>query len=136
MKVTADADILFSALLRKGETRRIWFYPEIEIYAPKSLLEEFKKYTPYLKNKFAGDEKDFLIITEKLISQVSFIEDAELEPFLPAAASLSNDPKDWFYIACALRENTAIWSNDKHFRTQGRIKTMTTQEMMKNFGRL
>ena len=45
-----------------------------------------------------------------------------------------NYKKDWFYIACALRENTAIWSNDKKLKVQDKIKVYNTHELSKLSG--
>jgi len=134
MKVTVDANILFSALLRKGMTRRIWFVPEIELYAPEFLLTELHKYGAFLQKKFNGPKEEFMMLLEKLILQVRFIPDHQLKPFLPAAASLSKDSKDWLYLACALKKDTIIWSNDKDFKYQTRIKALTTEEIKKEFG--
>ena len=134
MKVTADANILFSALLKKGKTRSIWFSPEIELYAPRLLLVEFQKYSDFLQKKFIGSRKEFSILSEKLLSQIYFVPDHELKPYMPAASYLSDDPKDWLYLACALKEDTIIWSNDKQFKKQNRVKIKTTTEMIKEFG--
>ncbi len=136
MRVTVDANILFAALLKSGTTRELWFGPEIELYAPHFLLKEFKKYANYLKGKFVGSEEEFQTLYNKITAQVFLIEDSELKPFLPAAASLIKDPDDWLYLACALKEDTIVWSEDKGFKTQNRIKTLTTKEMIKEFGRL
>lgn len=136
MKATVDANVLFSALLKQGLTRRIWFSPQMELFAPAFLLEEFRKYDSFLQKKFSGTPQEFLALCEKLFSQVRFVPDNELKPFLPAAASLSNDPKDWLYLACALKENTEIWSNDKEFKKQKRIKTATTTELAEKEGTL
>lgn len=136
MKATVDANILFSALLKKGETRRIWFCQEVELFAPSFLLGEFRKHRGFLRKKFSGTENEFSLLSETLLSQVSFVPDSGLKPFLPAAASLSRDPKDWLYLACALREDTIIWSNDKEFKKQKRIHAMTTTEMIEETGML
>ena len=136
MKVTVDANILFSALLKKSLTRRIWFVPEIRLFAPRFLLREFQKYASYLEKKYQGNTAEFQSLCEKLLDQVVFVQDDELKPYMPAAASLSNDPKDWLYLACALKEDTIIWSDDREFKKQARIETKTTQEMKEEVGLL
>ncbi len=136
MKAVADANILFSALLKNGVTRRLWFNPEIELYAPRFLLIEFEKHSNYLKNKFSGSNEEFQLLHRKITSQIFFAEDRELKPFLPAAAHLTKDADDWLYLACALKEDTIIWSEDKEFKKQNRIKVFNTKEMMKEFGML
>jgi predicted nucleic acid-binding protein len=79
---------------------------------------------------------EFNQLLELTTSQLILVSDAELKPYLPAAASLINDSKDWLYLACALKENAILWSNDKEFKKQTRIKTKTTEEMMKETGQL
>ncbi|MBI5872403.1 hypothetical protein HZB88_04975 [archaeon] len=134
MKATVDANILFSALLKKGLTRKIWFNPTIKLYAPEYLLTEFLKHKGFLQKKFSGSEKELAALCQKLILQISFVNNKELKPFMPAAAFLSNDQKDLLYLACALKEDTIIWSNDKEFKKQSRIKVKTTTELMQELG--
>jgi predicted nucleic acid-binding protein len=134
MKATVDANILFSALIRKGETRKLWFNPEIELYAPQFILKEFQKYSCYLQKKSRLKDQDFKALCHKILSQLFFMADAELKPYLHAAASLSRDAKDWLYLACALKEDTIIWSEDREFKKQNRVKTLNTKEMIKEFG--
>jgi predicted nucleic acid-binding protein len=136
MRVTVDANILFSALIKEGKTRRVWFNPEIELCAPQFLLKEFLKYRDYLLKKFSGTPEEFQNLSKTILLQVFFVSDSGLKPFLPAAAYLSNDAKDWLYLACALKEDTIIWSNDREFKKQKRIKIKTTKEMIEETGML
>ena len=136
MRATIDANILFSALLKKGLTRRVLFNPEMDLYAPFFILEEFKKYQNFLLKKFSGSKKEFQTLAQTILTQISFIPDSQLKPFLPAAASLIEDKKDWLYLACALKEDTIIWSNDKGFKKQKRVKARTTSEIAKEAGML
>src|SRR3989344_3158718 len=130
MKVTVDANILFSCLIKEGTSRRVWFSPSINLYAPAFILQEFKKYYPELLEKYGGEQAEFAGIAEKLLGIVEFVPDNELVPFLPAANSLLQDKKDILYIACALKEDTPIWSNDKGFKKQNRVPAMNTAEMI------
>jgi predicted nucleic acid-binding protein len=134
MKATVDANIFFSALLRKGITKRIWFDMETILYAPAFLLDEFYKHEKFLKNKFRGTINEFNSLSQKLLSQICFIPNQELSAFLPAAKTLSKYPEDWIYLACALKQDTIIWSNDKEFKKQSRIKAKTTTELMQELG--
>ncbi len=136
MKVTVDANILFSAVLKPGSTRRIWFNLDFKLYAPTFILTEFKKHRQYLFEKSRLSEEEFTNVAGKIFSQTHFMEDNELTPFVPAAASLLQDPLDWLYLACALKEDTVIWSNDLGFKKQNRIKVYSTEEMLKEFGLL
>ena len=134
MNITVDANILFSALLKDGETRRLWFNIEFTLFAPAYLLVEFSKYKIELLKKFMGSSEEFDDWTGKLVSQIKFIPDEELISFLPAAATLLTDSNDWLYLACALKEDTILWSQDKGFLEQKRIKVKNTKEMREEFG--
>ncbi len=64
------------------------------------------------------------------------VSDEELMPYLPAAASLSTDSKDWMYLACALKEDSILWSQDKEFKRQTRVPVKTTEELAREAGKL
>ncbi len=134
MKVTVDANILFACLIKNGCTRRIWFNPELRLFAPKFIVVEFLKYGKTVERKSSGKEADFKKLLNLVLAQVELVPDSELKPYMPAAASLLKDPKDWLYLACALKEDTVVWSNDKEFKNQNRIKVKTTAEMEKTVG--
>lgn len=136
MKATVDANILFSSLIKRGITRRIWFEPELILYSPKFIYDELYKYENFLFKKFSGTKEEFEELSKKLLSKIRIIAHEELVPYMPASKSLIKDEKDLIYLACALKEDTIIWSNDKEFRKQNRIKIRTTEEMVKEFGSL
>ena len=136
MKATVDANILFSSLIKRGITRRIWFEPELILYSPKFIYDELYKYENFLFKKFSGTKEEFEELSKKLLSKIRIIAHEELVPYMPASKSLIKDEKDLIYLACALKEDTIIWSDDKEFRKQNRIKIRTTEEMVKEFGSL
>ncbi len=136
MRLVVDANALFSSLIRDGLTRRVWFDPQVILFAPAHLLVEFSKYRDYLLAKYRGLPKDFDRLLEKTLRQVEFLPDEELLPYFQAAAVLVPDPKDWPYVACALKENTAIWTHDPHFFGQRRIKVYSTKELADELGLL
>jgi len=136
MKATVDANILFACLIQEGQTRKLWFNPELRLFAPEFIVAEFLKYRKTIERKYGGKPQDFRKLMATVLEQVELVPDAELKPYLPAAASLTKDEKDWLYFACALKENTIIWSNDKEFRKQHRIKAKTTAEMAIEIGTL
>ncbi len=136
MKVTIDANILFSCLIKDSQTRKLFFSPELSIFAPQFISEELIKYLPELRAKSKLSETEFLVLLDKIFGQIKIIPDKDLAPFLPAAASLLKDPKDLLYISCALSEDTIIWTNDKGFKVQSRVKALTTEELSQMVGTL
>ena len=136
MKITVDANILFACIIREGNTRKLWFNSELILFAPRFILEEFEKYKSDIKKKTGLETADFNLLQQKILQQIQFVSDEELKPFLPASATLSKDEKDWLYFACALKENTVIWSNDNEMKNQSRIIIKTTNELIEEIGLL
>jgi len=133
MEITIDANVLFACLIRDSDTRRLFFSPEFEFYAPSFMLSELQKYFGVIKKKSGLCDSDFSNLVARVLVQITLISDVELKPFVLAASSLTTDKKDWLYLACALYKNTLIWSNDKEFKKQKRVKILTTEEMLNEF---
>ncbi|MBU1197295.1 PIN domain-containing protein [Candidatus Micrarchaeota archaeon] len=134
MKTVIDANVLFAALLKDGMTRRLLFNPDLQLYAPKFIAREYLKYRTYLLGKYAYGEKKFDALIRDVLSFIELVPDRELKPYLPAARTLVSDPKDWLYVAVALKENAAVWSNDKDLKAQTRIPVYSTAELAKKVG--
>jgi len=136
MQVTIDANVLFAALIKGDETRKLLTKPELRIFAPAFIFAELLKYKSEIlkKSKGSEDELNYLIVI--LLKNISLVNDKELAPFIPAAQTLTSDIKDISYFACALYKDTVIWSNDKEFKKQKRVRVFTTDEMIKEAGGL
>ena len=136
MRVTIDANILFACLIKDSTTRKLFFNPALFLFAPKFIVDEFVFHIKEIEEKSRLKEDELYRLISKVLGQLTLVSDKNLKPFLPAAASLVDDPKDWLYISCALRENTAIWSHDSDFSMQKRIKVITTKEILSMVGSL
>lgn len=136
MKLVVDANVFFSSMLRKGLTRKLFFNPETKLFAPEFLLQEILKYEKELLKKYSGRREEFYKLFKLLVKQINFVPDKYLKPYLPAASSLSNGSKDWLYLACALYADAVIWTRDKEFQKQKRVKIKTTVQLAKELGSL
>lgn len=136
MRVTVDANVLFSCLIKDSQTRKLFFNPELMIFAPEFIVDELAKYVLEIKNKSGLSDSELLLLIDKVFGQIRIVPDKDLRPFLPAAASLISDPKDWLYLSCALSQDTSIWSNDAGFKVQNRVRTVTTKELSQIVGNL
>ncbi len=136
MRATVDANVLFACLIKDSATRRLFLNPILTLFAPEFLKDELAAHIIEIRDKSGMNDGELLHMVEKVFAQVIFVPDKELKPFLPAAASLIADQKDWLYFACALREDTLIWSNDNDFSFQNRVKVLTTRELMASIGSL
>ncbi len=136
MNITVDANVLFACLIKDSNTRKLFFNPKFELYTPSFMLTELQKYFPIIKKKSGLSDSNFSNLLARILVQITIVNDDELTPFIPAATSLIEDKKDLLYLACALYKDTKIWSNDKEFKKQNRIKIFTTEEMLKESGHL
>lgn len=136
MKLIADANILFSCLIKDGATRHLWLNPVLKLYSPKFIVDELNLHASEICGKAVGSPQDVLLLTKKLLGIVTIVQDDDLEMYLPAAKTLSEDKKDWVYLACALKENAGLWSNDKGFNKQNRVPVFTTSQLIKEIGTL
>lgn len=130
MEITIDANIIFACLIKNSDTRKLFFNPRINLYAPAFMLIEIQKYLNLIKKKSKLNDSDFSNLLARILTQITIVNDDEIKPFLFAASSLTTDKKDWLYLACALYKNTYIWSNDKEFLNQTRIKIYTTTNLI------
>ena len=70
-----------------------------------------------------------------IFSEIQIIPEQEYKHLKKYAIQLLTDKKDWPFMALAMAKSTAIWSNDKAFKKQGRIKIFTTQELVELLGK-
>jgi predicted nucleic acid-binding protein len=136
MRVTVDANILFACLIKDSATRRLVLNPTLTLFTPEFLKDELATHIIEIKEKSGMNDEELLLMIQKVFAQVTFVPDKDLKPFLNAAANLIADPKDWLYIACALHEDTVIWSNDNDFGSQKRIRILKTKELVSIVGSL
>ncbi len=136
MKITVDANILFACLIKDSTTRELFFNPALSLFAPEFIVDEFARHLVEVRKKSGLSGEELYRLVDKVLGQVALVPDKDLKPFLPAATSLVDDPKDWLYISCALYENTIIWSHDSDFGTQKRVRIVSTKELIDIIGSL
>lgn len=136
MKITVDANILFACLIKNSTTRKLFFNPALSLFAPEFIVNEFTHHLVEVRKKSGLSDEDLYRLVDKVLDQLLLVPDKRLKPFLSAAASLVDDPKDWLYISCALYENTVIWSHDLDFDGQKRIQIISTNELIDIIGSL
>ncbi len=134
MKLVVDANIVFSALIKKGKTAELFFESELTLFSPEFLFEEVKKHKLDILKKTERTEEDVekaLMVLEK---RVDIVKNKDTEKFLAQARSFCPDKGDVDYIALALKLKCPIWSQDKVLRQkQNKVKVWTTEELMRLF---
>ena len=129
MDLVIDSNILFAALLKESGTSDILF--RHKLYAPEFIFEEFRKYRDYLKGKTKRNEENFNELFDLFERKVILIPKEEIEPFIKKAEKISPDPKDFPYLALALKLRCRLWSNDRDLKEkQNTVQVYSTEELI------
>lgn len=136
LKLVIDANIILSALIRDSITRKILIGSAIEFYAPDYLIEEVEKYISLVSRKNSLSEHDNKKILDIICKYITIVGIELYEENINRALEIMSniDIKDTPYVALALSfDNDGIWSEDKGFFKQNKIKVWRTQEIIESF---
>lgn len=132
MQLVVDANILFSALIKAGASRRIMLFSGHDLYAPEFTFEEFKKHLPELQKKTGLPREELLQNFETLLqlAEIKLVPFEEFKHKREFAAKISPDIGDVAYVALALHLQCPLWTQDKQLKKQNKVKVITTKEML------
>ena len=132
MELIIDANILMSALIStEGKTYDLMFNDRIKLFSPEFLLEEVKKHKEEILPKAKLSEYEFELFLSIISSRIEFIPYTKFEDFISQAEKITPDPNDVEYVALALKLKCDIWTNDKEFKKQDKVKVYSTSELIK-----
>ena len=133
MKLIIDTNILISSLLKDSTTREILLNESLNFYLPEIVLSEVNKYLPYIIQKSELSEEEIKKILNTILENLILVPIDEYEKKMNEGTKIIGniDEKDTQFIALALSiENDGIWSNDKHFAKQKKIKVFKTIDIL------
>ena len=132
--LVVDANILFS-FFRHDSVRR-YLIEELlnsgcDLVSPDFVLKELLSDKQKVM-KFAGIEDiEFSFLCSLLREEIMVFSKQEYDKYLPEAKDLSPHAKDIPYFALALSLNCPIWSDEKSFKLQSKVKVYSTSELVK-----
>ncbi|MHA1256698.1 MAG: PIN domain-containing protein [Promethearchaeota archaeon] len=141
MKLIIDTNILISSLLKDSTTREILLNESLNFYLPEIVLSEVNKYLPYIIQKSELSEEEIKKLLNTILENLILVPIDEYEKKMNEGMKIIGniDEKDAQFIALALSiENDGIWSNDKHFEKQKKIKvfkTIDTLNLLEDFSK-
>ena len=130
MRLVVDTNVLISAIIKKGETRRILFDFSFEFVTPAYSISEIHKYKDEICQKAGINNLEFERSLEILFRYVKIINPEFYSSYLEEASSLIKDSKDVPFLACAFALQCGIWSNDRGFREQNKVKVWITKDLI------
>ena len=140
IKLVVDANEIFSAIIAEGRDQKtkkldILFSEKVKLYAPSKLFEEIEKEKNALKlMRLSGfSEQEFNLFIELLKLRIHLIQTKDFFENIVQAKNLSPHDKDLPYFALALKLECPIWSGEKKFTNQQKIKIYNTKDLIDNF---
>jgi len=133
MKVILDVNVILSALIRDSTTRKIILNSEFDFYFPEPSLHKIRKYKDYILEKSGLTEEEYNKIMAILFKYIKLVPTEEIEKNWDEAKKIMEhiDKEDVVFIATALStEDSVIWSDDRHFEKQDKVKVLKTEDMI------
>jgi len=133
MKVVIDTNILISAIIRDSKIREIIINSPHEFFTSEIIFEELKKYQQEIEEKSGLSSSEISEIINVLFKYIKIIPTEDTRPFVYGALRAIGefDEEDSLFIACALHNpGSVIWSNDKHFKMQNKIKVYNISDFI------
>lgn len=138
MLVVVDSNRVFSALISEGGAFDIFLINSLlkrfEFVVPEFLFLEVGKNFGEIVSKSKMSKEELAEVFEFLKEQFTPIPLKQFAIFAPEAEKLAPHSKDVEYFALALSLNCSIWSNEKAFKKQPKVKVYNTPELLEELG--
>jgi len=131
--IIPDASVLFSFFKLDSIRRNIFrelLKKECKFISPEFVLEELLSDKEKIM-KYAGiNEFEFSYLFQLINKEINKILEKDYKKFLLETNEISPHEKDHSYFALALSKNLPIWSDEKAFKKQSKIKVYSTDELL------
>ena len=133
MRLVIDSNRLVAGVLKDSTSRELIICGRFEFYSPDQLVIEIKKYEDYLiqKGRLADGQIDTTL--NALLDNIILVpyEEFRLEFEEAIGIMFDIDVKDAPFLAVGMALGLdGIWSEDRHFQGQDRLKVYDTGDMM------
>jgi len=134
VKLVVDTSILFAALLKKSTIRELLLNPLFEFYVPEFGIEEIEKHVKEIADKSGLSVENVYLLLGVLLTSIQVVPaERILNKYREAEKIMGKiDRDDVPFVALALSfPNDGIWSEDKHFLRQKKVKVWRTRDLLK-----
>jgi len=134
VKLVVNTSVLFAALLKKSTIRKLLLNPFFEFYVPEFCIEEIERHVEETADRSGvGAENVYLLLAVFLVSVQVVPAEKLLKRYKEAERIIGKiDTDDVPFIALALSfPNDGIWSEDKHFLRQKKVRVWRTRDLLK-----
>lgn len=131
MKLVVDTNVLFSFFKKESKTRRLILNFEIlEPVTPSFCIDELSEHKELICEKSRLSDSGFEEVLDNLLIFVKVFSLSEYKEFLSDAKIVSPDPDDIDLFALALKLDCPIWSIEKAFKKQSKVKVLSTYDLI------
>jgi len=135
MKIVIDTNVIMAGLLKESDVRGLLASKKIDFFIPFYAVSEIRKYERYLLKKSKYNKEDFEFLFNSLLENIKIIPIEWIKPYIKKADLIMKDIdlNDSIFIATCFAINAdGIWSFDKHFRKQNKVKVFDINEVIEN----
>src|SRR3989338_8129284 len=134
LEVVVDANILFSALIKRGYLFDFILHCPFRLYTPAFVFMEIQKHilTIARKSDMSPAEADQTL--NVLMRSLIVLPATEADVCREEALLITPDINDIHYLSLALKLQCPLWSEDRALKKQKRVKVYTTQEVLRILG--
>ena len=135
MKLVVDANVVISALIADSKTRELIVTLEPDLLTPEFVYDEIGNYTELIVEKSGMSPERVAQFIDLLFQYIEVVPAQEFYPHIEEAEAAIGDidPDDVLYVACALAEDAAVWSDDTDFDEQTHVETYSTSDVIDSF---
>ena len=133
MRLIADTNRIMASLIKDSVSRKILQSPHLKFATISFGDKEILKYKKVVIEKAGITEEQFEQVTKIVLKKVEVISDEMVQDKMEEAKNIMDeiDNKDTSFIAASLAiENDGIWSDDKHFEKQDKVKIWKTKDLL------
>lgn len=130
MRLIIDTNSIIAALVKDSTSRKIVLNPKFKFYCTEHVFKEIEEHFEEITKKTKNVEKTKELL-ELIKKSLSTIDEGLVVEHISKADKLIRDKEDIPLIALALAiPNQGIWTSDKDFLEQQKIKIWTTKELL------
>ena len=134
MILIADTNRIIAALIKDSTSREILLSDKFVFLTVGFTKTELKEHMKEILKKANISETALDSLLALIFGNIYVVDDSIIKNNFEDAKKImdSIDPNDTPYIALVLSvENSGIWSDDKHFQKQNKVRIWKTPELMK-----
>ena len=138
MQLVIDANVVISALIADSKTRELMVTLEPDLLTPAFVYDEIENYEDLIVEKSGMDVDRVEQFIDLLFQYVEIVPAGDFYPTIERADEVigDTDPDDVLYLARAIAQDAAIWSDDTDFDDQRLVEVYSTSDVIDSFDTL